>query len=369
MFKKTFKKNIMVFTLVLSFFNIFRERLEAFEAEGSSNPSRNKIYTALSIDGGGIRGLIPLRILEEIEKKTGKPICELFDYIGGTSTGALLTLGLTVPHEKEGRVPRYTVKSLGSLFTGEERFEVFSTSLMNKLKSAGKYLGSLYSAYKYETLLSKKVGNFYLNDALTNILITATEFKTKHMSVFCKEGKDIGNKILGGEILMREVMRATSAAPTYFQAAGVTEPTEDERGYTVTYYVDGGICCNNPAQLVWNRLQKQFNATPDNVYLLSLGTGVVSQEKLSVPGADACLPKWIPVLADYFMESNSWAVHKEMKYVLGKKNYKRVQPVLEAAIDLAGVDEENLERLEKAASSVMGQVDEICEQLKRAGKW
>ena len=55
-------------------------------------------FKLLSIDGGGVRGIIPAIILAEIEKRTGKRICELFDLIAGTSTGGILTLGLTKPN-------------------------------------------------------------------------------------------------------------------------------------------------------------------------------------------------------------------------------------------------------------------------------
>jgi patatin-like phospholipase/acyl hydrolase len=51
----------------------------------------------LSIDGGGIRGLIPAIILDYIETTTGKPISQLFHLITGTSTGGILALGLVKP--------------------------------------------------------------------------------------------------------------------------------------------------------------------------------------------------------------------------------------------------------------------------------
>ena len=56
------------------------------------NPRR---YNILSIDGGGIRGIIPAKILHEIEYLTQKPTHQLFNLIGGTSTGGMLALGLT----------------------------------------------------------------------------------------------------------------------------------------------------------------------------------------------------------------------------------------------------------------------------------
>ena len=64
----------------------------------------------LSIDGGGIRGIIPAIILSRIEEKTLKPIAELFDLIAGTSTGGLLALALTKPSPDS--IPQYSAKKL-----------------------------------------------------------------------------------------------------------------------------------------------------------------------------------------------------------------------------------------------------------------
>ena len=54
----------------------------------------------LSIDGGGIRGIIPAMVIAHLEQRTGKPACELFDLIVGTSTGGILALGLALQDEK-----------------------------------------------------------------------------------------------------------------------------------------------------------------------------------------------------------------------------------------------------------------------------
>ena len=60
-------------------------------------PNQPKSLHVLSIDGGGIRGIFPALLLAEIESRTGKPICQLFDSIAGTSTGGILALGLSKP--------------------------------------------------------------------------------------------------------------------------------------------------------------------------------------------------------------------------------------------------------------------------------
>ena len=69
-------------------------------------------FRILSIDGGGIRGLIPAMILEQIEKDTGKRIHEMFDMIAGTSTGGILTLGLTKRNKSDPNQPQFAVKSI-----------------------------------------------------------------------------------------------------------------------------------------------------------------------------------------------------------------------------------------------------------------
>jgi uncharacterized protein len=51
----------------------------------------------LSIDGGGIRGLIPAVLCERIEEWAGVPIYQLFDLIAGTSTGGIIAMGLAFP--------------------------------------------------------------------------------------------------------------------------------------------------------------------------------------------------------------------------------------------------------------------------------
>lgn len=75
------------------------------------------VFKVLSIDGGGIRGIIPAMVLAEIEDRTGRPVAETFDLIAGTSTGGILALGLTLPGDN-GR-PRYAAEELIGLYEEE----------------------------------------------------------------------------------------------------------------------------------------------------------------------------------------------------------------------------------------------------------
>jgi patatin-like phospholipase/acyl hydrolase len=73
-------------------------------------------FKVLSIDGGGIRGIIPAIMLAEIEKRIGKQIFELFDLITGTSTGGILALGLTKPNPQNSQAPLYRARNLIELY-------------------------------------------------------------------------------------------------------------------------------------------------------------------------------------------------------------------------------------------------------------
>ena len=88
----------------------------------------------LSIDGGGIRGIIPALVLAEIEKKTGKPIAKSFDLIAGTSTGGILGLGLCVDNG-QGE-PKFTARELVNLYRNRGR-EIFSRSFWKGVSSLG----------------------------------------------------------------------------------------------------------------------------------------------------------------------------------------------------------------------------------------
>jgi patatin-like phospholipase/acyl hydrolase len=86
----------------------------------------------LSIDGGGIRGLIPAMVLAEIERRTGKRIAEMFDLVAGTSTGGILALGVTKPGQ-DGK-PEYSAKKLIDLYETEGG-KIFSIPVWHRIHS------------------------------------------------------------------------------------------------------------------------------------------------------------------------------------------------------------------------------------------
>ena len=106
----------------------------------------------LSIDGGGIRGIIPSLVLDYLERESGKPISELFDLCVGTSSGGIIALGLA--QADDSGAPRYSAHDLADFFENSGD-KIFERTIWRNIRSAGGVLDELYSAKPLEASLRK----------------------------------------------------------------------------------------------------------------------------------------------------------------------------------------------------------------------
>ncbi|MCX6620040.1 MAG: patatin-like phospholipase family protein, partial [Acidobacteria bacterium] len=127
------------------------------------------MYRLLSIDGGGIRGLIPALVLAELERITAAPCASLFDLIAGTSTGGILALGL---------VKGYPASELAALYENEGA-TIFSRPPGRRLFSIFGLAEEKYSSAGIESVLEKYFGSARLRDALTGVLVTGYEIERR----------------------------------------------------------------------------------------------------------------------------------------------------------------------------------------------
>ncbi len=176
---------------------------------------KNKPKRILSIDGGGIRGIIPALVLAEIEKQMKKPICELFELIAGTSTGGILALGLTVPDTK-GR-PLYKARDLARLYEVKGNY-IFSRTIWHRIHSGWGLREEKYPSKPIEDVLENYFSDNRLNQSLTDVIVTAYAIERRcpffFRSIRAKDTRHYGESY---NFLIREAARATSAAPTYFE--------------------------------------------------------------------------------------------------------------------------------------------------------
>ena len=167
----------------------------------------------LSIDGGGIRGIIPAMVLAEIERRTGKLTSEVFDLVAGTSTGGILALGLTKPGQ--GGKAQYSAETLIELYETEGE-KIFARPGWHQILSVGGVADAKYPLKGIEEVAKKYFKDVHLAEALTEVLVTAYEIERRGPWFFKRRHARDKNRE-GDNFLMRDVARATSAAPTYFE--------------------------------------------------------------------------------------------------------------------------------------------------------
>lgn len=228
------------------------------------------MVTILSIDGGGIRGLLPARVLEEIRRRLdgsgeSRPFFDLFDLIAGTSTGALIALALALPDD-DG-TERFTASQIVELY--ERRgTELFPASFRSALHTAVQAFRHKYSAEPLERLLREVFGDASLRGAATNVLVTS--FDTEAMQPHCmKHRPRRGDWTDDPDYYMKDAARASAAAPTYFPPAHVSPIGEPDRRLSL---IDGAVFANNPSGLAFVESTKIFPQESEFL-VLSLGTG------------------------------------------------------------------------------------------------
>ena len=187
------------------------------------------VIKILSIDGGGIRGLIPAVVLSKLERLTGRPTAHLFDLVAGTSTGGILALGLSRPGP-DGR-PLYSADKMAELYEKEGRY-IFESSLWRKIRSIGSLVEEKYPSHGIETVLQRFFGASRLKDACTDVLVPSYEIERRTPFFF---RSSMARKRADYDFPMWQAARATSAAPTYF------EPAKVPAGQDHWALIDGGV--------------------------------------------------------------------------------------------------------------------------------
>ena len=127
-------------------------------------------FRVLSIDGGGVRGLIPLTILAEIERITGKHTSELFDLIVGNSTGGIISLCLVAPDEQNN--PKYTAEQARQLYL-QGTPKIFQKSFLHSLATGGGLWAPKYNRANLDGVLTQFFGDSTLNQATAPVIVTS----------------------------------------------------------------------------------------------------------------------------------------------------------------------------------------------------
>ncbi|KAF2309869.1 hypothetical protein GH714_005427 [Hevea brasiliensis] len=204
-------------------------------------PTYGNLITILSIDGGGIRGIIPATILgfleSELQKLDGEDarLADYFDVITGTSTGGLVTAMLTAPNEQNR--PLFAAKDITDFYL-EHCPKIFHQDRSPFAPAANlvrSLAGPKYDGQYLHQIVKEKLGDIKLDQTLTTVVIPTFDIKRLQPAVF-----------------------PHMSCPTYLPAHRFE--TKDSTGKVREFdLIDGGVAANNPALVAMNAVMKEIN--------------------------------------------------------------------------------------------------------------
>lgn len=244
----------------------------------------------LCINGGGIRGIIPLTIIKILNNH--KKLLDTIDVVSGSSIGALIACCLILPDNNNNY--KYTIDEIIDKFINIMK-EIFKFSYYNYIFSLNGLINSKYDDKIINQFLYEIFGDIKVNQLLKKIIIPCYDINNNKSIIF--------NTKEHGDLLIRDILRGTIAAPTYFK------PYEIIINGICMKLIDGGVIDNNTSRIC---LMKYFN---DNIKIINLGTGFTEPIKINKYG----LINWGVNLINTFMNAEMKEDINECYDILNEK--------------------------------------------------
>jgi patatin-like phospholipase/acyl hydrolase len=275
----------------------------------------------LSIDGGGIRGIIPASALVALEQQLGRPVRECFDFLAGTSTGALICAAAAAGAPASQILDAYVAHS-GDIFTPP------------KIIAESKRLieGYMYDPENIQKALLAELGpaaSWLLNDSPVRLLITATGINTKPW-YFVRDNPR--NAQTTGSLKLVDCAVASASAPTYFKPWKI-----DIQGNS-TLLVDGGVgVTGNPVYQACVEAFYYDDFTPSETLVVSLGTGFYPARDTAPAGLFGWLEWTVGALLDAPMDEQTRLVDRHFPDVMKRFDWELPNEI--GLADTGSIDE------------------------------
>ena len=346
-----------------------------------------KYTRILSIDGGGIRGIIPAQvgvtIEEKLQQKSGNPdarIADYFDLIAGTSAGGILTCIYLCPDTENPdplrglrQRPRWSAQDAVN-FSIKSGRDVFQSSFWQKLKSLDGLIDEKYPSNRLEEFFLENFIDCKLSELLKPCLISSYDVERRKAHFFNQMD---GRKNPEKDYFIRDIARATSAAPSYFEVPKIRSLTNES--YAL---VDGGVFANNPALCAYAEARSKLRISDDlsdrsptakDMVILSLGTGQAQKnypyEEVKTWGQ----VEWVEPLISIMMTGVAETVNYQMLQIFDAierpNQYLRITPNLtkEKPLPIDKASEENISELlrigKEQADKYNDELDKIIDLL------
>jgi hypothetical protein len=246
---------------------------QAAQLPGVRPRDTGKYVRVLAVDGGGMRSLLALKCLEYLEKRSGRPACEMFDVMVGTSSGAFVVAALSVPLERG--TPRFTAAELIKEFPALWAKSLQTPAIHHLLSLEGR------TAPRYLTRSRQKVfqeffGDTQVGSALTTIILPAYSTSERAPFLFASDmGKSAsfsgtsGRGITeAGDYFLADAVTAATCNPADSAPSKITNSARDQ---TETL-VGAGLYASNPSLLALSEALLRYPGK--QCVVISLGAGV-----------------------------------------------------------------------------------------------
>ncbi|XP_042229345.1 calcium-independent phospholipase A2-gamma-like, partial [Homarus americanus] len=304
------------------------EAREALALLGYTSPVKAHGIRLLTIDGGGVRGLVALEVLRKIEQEAGHPIHELFDYICGVSTGAILAVMMGVH--------RFSLDECETMYR-ELSTQIFTQTTFKGATSLF-MRNSYYDSNSWTEILKEHMGAKSLIETARDadgpkLCLVATSANTNRIQAYLFRNYNLPYRVTshyqGTSLpLIWEAVRASAAAPGYFSEFRIGD----------LILLDGGLFVNNPTAIAVHEA-KQLWPDVELQCVVSVGTGrhepIASTSEASISWATR-------IRTVLNSATDTEGVHTTMHDLLPGKVYYRFNPYLSDEIGLDEIGEERL---------------------------
>ncbi|MFA6769751.1 MAG: patatin-like phospholipase family protein [Bacteroidales bacterium] len=323
----------------------------------------------LSIDGGGIRGILSATIIANIEKRLRQEaknpnlqIADCFDLLAGTSAGGILVaLYLTPDKEVDGKRPKYSAQEALDFYT-ELGPILFKKSFGYFLRSVSGLIRSRYSEDALYSFSKKIIGDSYISEVMKDCLITAYDLSSRKAVLFSKFATQKYGDM--ADYKLCDIACSTSAAPSYFIPSQIFAKDNGAR-----HLVDGGVYSANPSMCslveaikIWP--QEQIS----NFYMLSIGSGKALKPYHYNKTKNFGYLHWLNPILDILMASVAETVDYQVEQIFTisgvPQNYIRIEPpMLTADLKIDNASAKNIKKLICAAQHYIDHNDTLLDSI------